>query len=508
MEYSMRALVAAVFVLLVSSSAFADYRPQSIQSSVSGASVSGGLPCWDGTTGTILKDCTDITPPVTIGDATPGELIIDPSKSLESAIKYVSIAAGEVSTTPTDTNQMALVWFRHEGALRGPGLNKSIGLFEADYNDTATTVNDDSFTAVTGNCNLLGVRANTATQRLGAACIGMVAAARGVAHQGGAAGTEQGEIHALNIIAGLSDISGSAPHDYYDVIGAEVNMTGYTGGTMLIRYGFNSIDFGNGGSGDSEQGSRSDAAYNIAGVAGTKGWKTGINFAGDPTYGGNALSATGTVLGSDAVTPTTAAAGIDLSNFSISGNAFEGPSGLFVVSGAGMLGAQTITAQVGFISNAATGSGAVIDFSEANTVRWRVGRQATTQDFVIQDVTNADINVRITAAGVTSIGSTNPITISEPGVLNVPGGMTGTTVSTTGAHTALNATAIPAGGTAGSGYMFSSTANYGVFFGSGAPTLSAAQGSIYLRSDGSSTSTRAYINSDGGTTWVAVTTAS
>lgn len=48
----------------------------------------------------------------------------------------------------------------------------------------------------------------------------------------------------------------------------------------------------------------------------------------------------------------------------------------------------------------------------------------------------------------------------------------------------------------------------GLYAGAGAPTLSAAQGSLYLRTDGSSTSTRAYINSDGGTTWVAVTTAS
>jgi len=43
--------------------------------------------------------------------------------------------------------------------------------------------------------------------------------------------------------------------------------------------------------------------------------------------------------------------------------------------------------------------------------------------------------------------------------------------------------------------------------GSGAPTYSAAQGSMYLRTDGSSTSTRAYINTDGATTWTAVTTA-
>lgn len=44
--------------------------------------------------------------------------------------------------------------------------------------------------------------------------------------------------------------------------------------------------------------------------------------------------------------------------------------------------------------------------------------------------------------------------------------------------------------------------------GSGAPSFSAAQGSLYLRTDGSSSSTRAYINSNGSTGWIAVTTAS
>ena len=67
--------------------------------------------------------------------------------------------------------------------------------------------------------------------------------------------------------------------------------------------------------------------------------------------------------------------------------------------------------------------------------------------------------------------------------------------------------AVPAGGTAGTGYRFSSTANFGIFFGSGAPTLSAAQGSLYIRSDGSATNNRAYINTDGGTTWTAISTA-
>ncbi len=71
-----------------------------------------------------------------------------------------------------------------------------------------------------------------------------------------------------------------------------------------------------------------------------------------------------------------------------------------------------------------------------------------------------------------------------------------------------NATAIPAGGTAGAGYLFSSTANFGLFFGSGTPTLSAAKGSLYLRNDGSTTNDRMYVNTNGTTGWAAVITAS
>jgi hypothetical protein len=67
--------------------------------------------------------------------------------------------------------------------------------------------------------------------------------------------------------------------------------------------------------------------------------------------------------------------------------------------------------------------------------------------------------------------------------------------------------AIPAGGAANIGVAFSSTANFGVFAGSGVPTLSAAKGSLYLRSDGSATNNRAYINTDGAATWTPLTTA-
>ena len=83
--------------------------------------------------------------------------------------------------------------------------------------------------------------------------------------------------------------------------------------------------------------------------------------------------------------------------------------------------------------------------------------------------------------------------------------VTATSVSATGNLTADSGTAPTAGGMLG--VQISSTAGLGIYVGSGAPTISAAQGSIYLRTDGSSTSTRLYVNTNGTTGWTNVTTA-
>lgn len=77
-------------------------------------------------------------------------------------------------------------------------------------------------------------------------------------------------------------------------------------------------------------------------------------------------------------------------------------------------------------------------------------------------------------------------------------------LSATGNITADSGTAPAAGGMAA--FLASSTADFGIFVGSGAPTVSAAKGSLYLRTDGSTTTNRAYINTDGATTWTAITT--
>ena len=80
-------------------------------------------------------------------------------------------------------------------------------------------------------------------------------------------------------------------------------------------------------------------------------------------------------------------------------------------------------------------------------------------------------------------------------------------LAATGTVTARSASALVAGGAAG--FIGTNVAAcMGIYFGSGAPTVAAAQGSLYLRSDGSSTSTRAYVNTNGTTGWAAITTAS
>jgi hypothetical protein len=71
---------------------------------------------------------------------------------------------------------------------------------------------------------------------------------------------------------------------------------------------------------------------------------------------------------------------------------------------------------------------------------------------------------------------------------------------------ACAAIALPAGGSTSCHLDISSTSNFGIYVGSGAPTVSAPKGSLYLRSDGSGTTDRMYVNTNGSTTWTAVTT--
>lgn len=85
-------------------------------------------------------------------------------------------------------------------------------------------------------------------------------------------------------------------------------------------------------------------------------------------------------------------------------------------------------------------------------------------------------------------------------------GTIGAAITATSTVTALSGSALAAGGAAA--FIGTNTAaGMGIYMGSGAPTIAAAKGSLYLRSDGSGVSDRAYINTNGSTTWTALTTA-
>lgn len=139
------------------------------------------------------------------------------------------------------------------------------------------------------------------------------------------------------------------------------------------------------------------------------------------------------------------------------------------------------------------------------------GNVTNIQGFVAQLFVNSGTTTNWTAFHAPAPSVSGTLTNKWAFLVDSGGGIIKTSdatgITSAGPIAAMDATAIPAGGTAGKGLLVSSTANFGVFFGSGAPSLSAAKGSLYLRSDGSTTNDRAYINTNGSTTWTALTTA-
>jgi hypothetical protein len=92
-------------------------------------------------------------------------------------------------------------------------------------------------------------------------------------------------------------------------------------------------------------------------------------------------------------------------------------------------------------------------------------------------------------------------------LVNTSVGLANMALTVTGTVALCNTVAVPNGGNTTARVLLGSNAAFGVYYGNGAPTVSAGKGSLYMRIDGSSTSTRLYVNTDGATTWTNVTTA-
>lgn len=111
---------------------------------------------------------------------------------------------------------------------------------------------------------------------------------------------------------------------------------------------------------------------------------------------------------------------------------------------------------------------------------------------------------KINGTAVTTKSGTGSMVLSSSPALTSPtlttpaiGAATGTSLSLTGALTAFSGTTPPSTGNNTTGILLSSTAHLGIFFGTAAPTFTAAKGSLYIRVD----TPNLYQNTDNGTTW-------
>ena len=136
----------------------------------------------------------------------------------------------------------------------------------------------------------------------------------------------------------------------------------------------------------------------------------------------------------------------------------------------------------------------VMDFSTTQIISAINAGVAATKNFYLDGGGDTYLNESIGNVLDTVVGGTIAVRLTDT-----------TSASFAGYVWSKYTTATPAGGSANAG-IFMGSSLFAVHFGSGAPTVSATKGSLYLRSDGSTTNDRAYINTNGGTTWTALVT--
>lgn len=166
---------------------------------------------------------------------------------------------------------------------------------------------------------------------------------------------------------------------------------------------------------------------------------------------------------------------------------YKQPGGQSIVSGSSLSGNQAISGTFTVTSNSAN--------AEA------VGPNGVTTPSFNVDASTASavtgLNVKSAASGAGVALSVISSSANESMTINAKG---------TGQTTFQSATAPPLNGAANASILFSANASFGIYFGTGVPTISAAQGSLFLATNGSSTSTRLFVNNNSGTGWVSVTT--
>ena len=426
--------------------------------------INGNLPFINGAivgTLTISSNQLTITPPA----GTSKGLIISQSLS------------GTASLAPTFTYPANSVIINSDNTATQP--NQWLTGFDVEHSFGGTRVNNGR-DAIHAELYLTAPTSATNSYRYYA---GINSLAKINSDDNGTIGTPAGNIYGIGTTV---QVAGAVKY-WQGVFGYEADIACLAGSGVRTKAGIGVVCF----SSDAVSGSYIDTAYIASNNAGAVGWTFGLQFT--DAYGAFPIKSTGTLWKSENGSVTT---GINFNTMAIAGNVLQWAAGSYYLAGTGDFALRSGTFTTG--ANTAI----LID-------RW--GGDSTYNALSLNGtVANGAMDGLVAGNGggdpalyLMSIGN---IIIRPNGVTTSPYTITSTTFDFTGTSTFLSATAIPAGGTTGSGIKFSSTANYGVFFGSGAPTLSAAKGSLYLRSDGSTTTSRAYINTNGSTTWTALTT--
>jgi hypothetical protein len=247
--------------------------------------------------------------------------------------------------------------------------------------------------------------------------------------------------------------------------------------------------------------SRNDAALFIGNQAGAVGWSCPLFQIGDG-LNANPLQTTETILGLKG--SPTIANGIDLSGAtSITGAAFKSPS--FSVSGAGKINVGSANTSFFLGVKAPDNSGAQVLF--AGSVRgvriWTDANPSAAGHIEGVDQTGVGSYQPLQVGGSTvllQIAGTTQASLFASGGFGVGTAATdpgGGSISAQGTIAAGSQRALVSGGTTSFGLKLSSAANFGIFFGSGVPTISAGTGSLYLRNDAAN-ATRFYPGADCG----------
>lgn len=162
----------------------------------------------------------------------------------------------------------------------------------------------------------------------------------------------------------------------------------------------------------------------------------------------------------------------------------------------------TGTISIATVSSGTVSIGSALVVSKVASAAFNVGANGSTNPVLVVNSNTASVATGISVIGAAAGAgvAVNAISSGTNEALQLNGKGTGNVVIQA-------ATATPAGGSGTAALLFGTTSGFGVYYGSGAPTVTAAQGSLYIRSDGSSTSTRLYVNTTGSTTWTNFTSA-